>query len=79
MEQIRKKTDELQNRLKVAIEKIGLVKLQAELDHLRGQMQKPDFWQDSKKAKELSKREATINFRVAPWKEALSSYARFAL
>jgi len=69
MDSLRKRVENLRADVESAAARLKLDELEAELGTLRTQMQKPDFWQDSKKAKELSKREATINFRVAPWKE----------
>lgn len=52
-----------------AAEKIRLPVLKAEKKQLQEQMQKPDFWQDTKAAQEISKRESDIGRRIAPWQK----------
>jgi peptide chain release factor 2 len=69
MEELSKKVQNLQAEVQQATERIGLNGLVSELDSLRTQMQKPDFWQDSKNAQEISKQEATISSRIKPWAE----------
>ncbi|MBI2008887.1 peptide chain release factor 2 [Candidatus Saccharibacteria bacterium] len=69
MDNLKKRVDALQNEVKKTAEKISLDQLEVEQKNLLAQMQKSDFWQDAQKAQEISKREAALNSRVAPWKE----------
>ena len=51
MEQLKKQLEELLGEAKQASKKIGLEVLAAEQKSLQKQMQSPDFWQDSQKAR----------------------------
>lgn len=67
MESLKKRISKLQDEVKNATERIGLAELAAEQKNLQEQIQNPDFWQDSVKAQELSKREADLGRRISPW------------
>ncbi len=69
MESLKKRIGGLQAEVKKATEKIGLAKLEAEQKTLQQQIQQPDFWHDTQKAQVASKREASLNSRVRPWKQ----------
>ncbi len=69
METLKKRIDELREEVKKATEKIGLAEFETEIGQLREQMQKPDFWQNARKAQELSKREADLARRISPWQK----------
>jgi len=69
MEELRKTIRQLQTEVEQSIQKIGLEKLEAELADLRKQMAKTDFWQDNRRAQEISKQEANLARRVQPWQE----------
>lgn len=67
MEQLQKRAEELKNAVADAAEKINLSQLQKQLDGIRAGMSRPDFWQDSAKAQETSKKEAGLAKRIEPW------------
>src|SRR3990167_8175792 len=69
---------ELQAQLKKATEKIGLAGLEVEQKELRDQMAKPNFWQNSGKAQQISKREADLSRRITPWQELRSGVSDLA-
>src|SRR3989338_3200814 len=75
MEQLKKQLEELLGEAKQASKKIGLEALAAEQKSLQKQMQSPDFWQNSQKAQELSKREADLARRISPWQKLVSDVA----
>ncbi len=78
MEQLKKQLEGLLGEVKKATEKIGLVELGAEQKSLQAQMQSPDFWQDSQKAQEISKREADLSRRISPWQKLLNDVAELS-
>jgi peptide chain release factor 2 len=59
--------------IKEATDKIGLSDLSTKLDEYRTQMQKPDFWDDNRRAQEISKEEANLVSRISPWQELQES------
>ncbi len=59
----------MQAQIKTATEKIGLDSLVAEAKDLQQLTQKSDFWQDSQKAQEVAKREASLSRRIKPWQQ----------
>ncbi|MBI2592424.1 peptide chain release factor 2 [Candidatus Saccharibacteria bacterium] len=68
MEELKKRIEALQNEVKKAVEKIGLTALEAESKDLKERMSRPEFWQATDKAQEVSKREADITRRADPWR-----------
>lgn len=76
MESLKKRAEALLVDIKLSIDRIGIHKLEAERDELRKEMQRPDFWQSRQKAQELSKKEADLTRRLAPWKEILTAADR---
>lgn len=60
---------ELSDETKKATERIGLTMLLEEQKELRTMMQEPEFWSDSQKAQEISKREADLSRRIEPWQK----------
>jgi len=75
MEQLKKQLEELLGEVKQVIDKIGLEALAAEQKSLQKQLQSPDFWQDSQKAQEISKREADLSRRISPWQKLINNIA----
>ena len=69
MEALRKKVENLRADVESAAGRLKLAELETELKNLRGQMAKPDFWQDAQKAQEMSKREADIARHILPWRD----------
>ncbi len=69
MDDLKKQLASLLSEMTQATKKIGLKDLQAQHQTLQVKMQDPSFWNDSLKAGELSKKEATLSARIAPWKK----------
>src|SRR3989338_7077731 len=69
MEALRKKVENLRADVESAAGRLKLAEIETELKNLRGQMAKPDFWQDAQKAQEMSKREADIARHILPWRD----------
>jgi peptide chain release factor 2 len=67
MQELQKRAENLLEQVTEAVERLKLDEQTAELGKLRGQMAKPDFWQDSQKAQQTSKREADLARRAEPW------------
>jgi peptide chain release factor 2 len=67
MEQLKKRAAELQSEIDHAAGRVGVKELEQELKKIQEQMGMPDFWHDSIKAQEISKKEAELSRRVAPW------------
>lgn len=68
MEQLKSKADALRASLDDALERIGYAKLQEKLDGLIAQTTAPDFWSDSDRAQTVSKEQAALERRLAPWR-----------
>lgn len=73
MEELRKRAKKLRTEITQAFERLKLNELDRELSKLQAEMAKPDFWQDSHRAQELSKHEAYLVRRVQPWQELQKS------
>ena len=69
MDDLFKRAENLRKEIAQAAERLKLGELNAELEKLRVEMAKPDFWQKSQRAQNLSKREAELSRRVGPWQE----------
>ncbi|MEX0881732.1 MAG: peptide chain release factor 2 [Candidatus Saccharimonadales bacterium] len=67
MDELQKRTEKLRKQIAQAVERLKIDELESELADLRAQMAKPDFWQDSQRAQQASKREADLARRVQPW------------
>lgn len=74
MDELKKTIDGLQKQVEQAVVRAGVKKLDSELEVLKAAIQEPDFWQNQKEAQAVSRREAELSRRVAPWKE-LQSFA----
>ncbi|HLG90961.1 MAG TPA: peptide chain release factor 2 [Candidatus Saccharimonadales bacterium] len=73
MEELGKRAEKLRKQIAQAVERLKLNELESELVDLRVQMQKADFWQDSQRAQQVSKREADLARRVQPWQDLQKS------
>lgn len=73
MEELSKRAAELAEAIESARTKASISKHQQALIRLREEMAEPDFWQDSKRAQEVSKQEAELSRRVQPWEDVQSS------
>jgi peptide chain release factor 2 len=69
MDDLNQAIKELSGQVSSATEKIDLDELIAQRNELRKKMQAQDFWQDNKKAAELSKQEASLSNRIKPWQD----------
>lgn len=65
---------DLQAHIQQALDRIGFAKLMAEKQELDKQAAASDFWQNSQKAQHITKRQAHLERRLAPW-EALKTDA----
>lgn len=73
MEQLKKRAEELNSQVAAAMDKLGVPGRNDELEKIRAEMALPDFWQDSGKAQETSKREAELARRIQPWQDLKKS------
>lgn len=69
MEELKTRIEKLKAEARVAAGRIKLPGLESQLENLRTEMSKTDFWADNKHAQEVSKQEADLNSRVTPWKQ----------
>ena len=67
MDELHKQAENLRKQITQAAERLKFDELDSELADLRTQMAKPNFWQDSQKAQNVSKREASLVRRLQPW------------
>ncbi|MEX1995150.1 MAG: peptide chain release factor 2 [Candidatus Saccharimonadales bacterium] len=78
MEELKKTIGRLQTDVSQALSRVGFEKLYSEGENLKQTMQKSDFWQDNKKAQQVSKREADLSRRLKPWEDLRSSVKELA-
>lgn len=69
MEQIKQRIVHLKNELSTAQKHLNLEESILELEKLRADMARSDFWADAKQAQETSKREASLVRRIEPWRQ----------
>lgn len=69
MDSLGGRTKALLEEIKLALNRIGFVELDNEEKALSEQMGKPNFWQDSTMAQDVSKRQAKLLKRIEPWRE----------
>lgn len=67
MENLKKRAELLSQEFNQAAVRINLSELETEQKELSKAMAQPDFWQDNKRAQDISKQEAAINRRIDPW------------
>jgi peptide chain release factor 2 len=58
----------LQGEVQAALGRLNFASLDQEETDLRAQMADPGFWQDAEEAAQISKRQADLERRVAPWR-----------
>ncbi len=68
MDKLAKQAEKLNNEIVQAFKRLKLKDAEEELQRLEVEMVKPDFWQNSAKAQETTKRQAALESRIAPWK-----------
>ncbi len=69
MDDLIKRISALKQMVVEATAKLDIAKSNSEITGLEKTMAGPDFWQDSDKAQEVSKRHAGLQRRVGPWNE----------
>ncbi|MBI5906886.1 hypothetical protein HY857_02420, partial [Candidatus Saccharibacteria bacterium] len=69
MDQLKAQVAHLKGEINAVYARLDLSKLKSELDELRANMAKSDFWADNKKAQVTSKREADLARRIKPWQQ----------
>ncbi len=67
MEPLKTRLSKLQTEIDQAAGRVKLDELNSELEKLRSEMAKPDFWQDKTKAQTVSKEQANLAKRIEPW------------
>lgn len=67
MEDLGNRAHLLRKEITHEAKKQSLDELELNLQNLREQMAKNDFWQDTKRAQEVSKKESTLAKRLEPW------------
>lgn len=74
MSELRQEALDLQNEILAARERIGFGQLALQKQELEEQISQPDFWNDSRKAQDITKRQVQLEKRLTPW-EALQADA----
>ena len=69
MDDLQSQLGELQTALEAALIRMHFGELAREEQGLREQMSGADFWQDSQKAQSVTKQQAKLERRIAPWRE----------
>lgn len=78
MDYVRTQAQALRDELLAALERMDFAVLDKQEQKLQQRMSAPDFWQDSQSAQEISKQQAKLERRLAPWR-ALQKGSRDAL
>ena len=68
MEQLQHKANSLRGEFDDALQRIDFARLQSKLDALAEQVSTPDFWSNSDHAQEVSREQAALDKRLAPWR-----------
>jgi peptide chain release factor 2 len=67
MEELKKRLNSFTGELDNTLSRLNIAEKSDELIALRGKMAEPDFWQDNKRAQEVSRQEAGLARRIEPW------------
>lgn len=73
MDNLSKQGDELAIAIEQALVKLDINKLEARLGELQEQTSDPNLWSDQMRAQTLMKEQASIEGRVAPWRQLQST------
>jgi peptide chain release factor 2 len=73
MEQLRKRLHGLNNQVAEALARLNIEKQTEERNRLREHMEKPDFWSDNQKARQVTKQEVGLTKKIEPWLELKKS------
>ena len=71
MTELEKQASELVEAVDGAVKKLKIVEAEKQLESLKEQAAKPDFWSDQKAAQDNQRLQAKLVSRVAPWKQLL--------
>lgn len=69
MKEEEQKLIEIKNRITDAILKLKLTEKESELDFLESESEKPDFWTNQEKAKEMMQKINSLKSLAQPWRE----------
>ena len=69
MNELQTAATELQTEVSIALDKLNFAALDAEEKALTARANQPDFWQDAQAATDVSKQQAKLGKRLAPWRE----------
>ncbi len=69
MDELKKQIDTLHNDIKKAVKRLSIAELTEQLDKLRTDSEKPDFWNDSNSAQATMQQIAKLESRIKPWQE----------
>jgi peptide chain release factor 2 len=67
MEELSQRLDNFERELSSSLSKLGITTKSDRLISLRAKMAEPDFWQDNRRAQDVSKQEADLARRIEPW------------
>ncbi len=67
MDELKDRISELQDRLKTALQKFKLEEKQVELHKLDAEISTPNFWDDARRAQEVSRKAGTLRESVERW------------
>lgn len=73
MEDVQRAAQALQAEVEQALTRLHFAELRAQKAQLDAQIAQPDFWQDAQKAQEVSKQQAKLEKRLAPWQALQTS------
>jgi peptide chain release factor 2 len=69
MQELTKIVADLQEAVRAALAKLGIEKMEAELQQLQTEAQAPDFWQNTQSAQDVMKRQSKLSERITPWRD----------
>ncbi|HVS79210.1 MAG TPA: peptide chain release factor 2 [Candidatus Saccharimonadales bacterium] len=78
MDSLKKEAETLAEKVSQAFEQLKLEDLRSRYDELQAEMAKPEFWQDQKRAAEVSKESARLLTRLEPWDSLRSQLAELS-
>lgn len=67
MEELTRRLGSFEQELDDSLAKLDVIAKSEQLMEFRARMAEPDFWQDNKRAQEISKQEADLARRIEPW------------
>lgn len=67
MEQLSQRLKKLKQEIYQSLERIKLGEQEKQLAELNAEAAKPDFWQDNRRAQQISKEQSSLEARLRPW------------